>query len=183
MTGTMSCSVFIATSLDGYIATPDGSIDWLSEAGPVLPAGESYGYSEFIAGTDAVVMGRRTFEKVLTFPEWPYSLPVVVLSTRRLAVPAQLHGRVLTAGGPPGQIVQQLAEQGLEHLYVDGGVTIQRFLQAGLVDRMVLTVIPVLLGGGLPLFGQLSGHVRLELLHSQVFPNGFVQLDYAVKRG
>lgn len=182
MTGTMSCSVFIAMSLDGCIAGPDGSLDWLTAPGPEQQDEESYGYPGFIGDMDALVMGRRTFEKILTFPEGPYSLPVVVLSTREAAVPTHLHGRVQTAGGPPGQVVKQLAEQGLEHLYIDGGVTIQRFLQAGLIDRMVITVVPVLLGEGLPLFGRLSEQVRLDLLDSRAFPNGFVQLDYAVKR-
>lgn len=177
----MSCSVFIATSLDGYIADESGGVDWLTR--PEYGAADSsgFGYNEFIADIDAVLMGRNSFEKILTFGEWPFELPVVVLTSRALEVPAQLRGRVVTSSGPPAEVVARLAERGLTRLYVDGGITIQRFLAASLIERLVITIIPVLLGGGIPLFGELSEHVHLELASVNSFPNGFVQVVYEVR--
>jgi dihydrofolate reductase len=169
----MKASVFIATSLDGYIARPDGGLDWLPEDG-----GEPHGYDEFMATIDAIVIGRGTFETVLSFSEWPYGeREVVVLSTREdLKAPAGAACTFLS--GEPQQVVAQLEARGFRHLYIDGGVTITRFLEAGLIQRLIITRIPVLLGSGIPLFGPLSHDVRFEHVATRSFKGGMVQSEY-----
>ena len=175
------CSVFIATSLDGFISRPDGSIDWLNEANTLIPAGEDCGFAQFMAGVDALVMGRNTFEQVLTFGEWLYGLtPVVVLSRQLNALPANAPGTVSLSAEEPAALVAHLSAMGLNHLYVDGGLTIQSFLAAGLIDEITITLIPLLLGDGKPLFGKLPGDVKLELISSQAYEFGFVQNTYRV---
>jgi dihydrofolate reductase len=172
----MRASLFIATSLDGFIARENGGLDWLPADG-----GEPHGYDEFIATVDAIVIGRNTFETVLTFDTWPYGTkPVVVLSTRSAAFRAP-DGAVcdMMAGAPP-DVVARLSARGFEHLYVDGGVTIQNFLRAGLIQRLIVTRIPVLLGRGIPLFGPLSHDVRLEHVSTRSYPSGMVQSEYLV---
>ena len=170
----MRASVFIATSLDGFIARRDGGLDWLPADG-----GEAHGYDEFIATVDAIVIGRKTFETVLAFDAWPYGTkPVVVLSTRpsELKAPAGAVCDMMT--GTPHEIVARLSARGMKHLYVDGGVTIQRFLEAGLIQRLIITRIPVLLGSGIPLFGPLTRDVRLEHVATRTYPSGMVQSEY-----
>jgi len=171
----MKASVFIATSLDGFIARANGDLDWLPPGG-----GEPHGYDEFMATVDALVIGRKTFETVLTFDTWPYGeKPVFVLSTRALA-PAP-HGAVVECmSGPPADIVSQLAARGIRHVYVDGGITIQRFLQAGLIQRLIITRIPVLLGGGIPLFGALAHDLVLRHVGTRQYASGLVQSEYVV---
>ena len=172
----MNASVFIATSLDGFIARPDGRLDWLPVDG-----GEPHGYDEFIATVDAIVIGRKTFETVLTFDAWPYGTkPVVVLSTRPEELKAP-EGAVCDAmSGSPDEIVARLAEQGMRHLYIDGGITIQRFLEAGLIQRLTITRIPVLLGSGIPLFGALSRDILFKHVTTRSFPSGMVQSEYVI---
>jgi len=172
-------AVFIATSLDGFIAREDGAIDWL----PVPePGGEDYGYATFFDAVDALVMGRNTFELVRAFPTWPYGdKPVVVLTHRPLDGPAPSGGRVETMAGRPEEIVERLGARGLARLYVDGGRTVQAFLDAGLVDRLIVTTVPVLIGRGIPLFGPLrNGDVRLRHVATRSFADGLVQSEYAV---
>jgi dihydrofolate reductase len=179
----LRASVFIATSLDGYIARPNGSIDWLDQANRSVPDGEDCGYAEFISTVDALVMGRHTFELVLTFPEWPYGkTPVIVLSSTLAALPPCVPATVTLSSESPAALVERLSAVGLRHLYIDGGVTIQRFLSAGLIDELILTRIPVLLGTGRPLFGPLAGDVVLEHLSTRSWPFGFVQSRYRMKR-
>lgn len=175
------CSVFIATSVDGFIADAGGGIDWLNR--PEYDTGEAFGYDEFVKQIDAIVMGRHTFEKVLTFPEWPYAHPVVVLTSRQIDIPTHLQRKVTVDGGSPAEVAARMAEAGRGRLYIDGGVTVQRFLQAGLVDEMTITLVPILLGGGLPLFGMLGTKVRLQLLDLKRFDNGFVQVRYKALYG
>ncbi len=172
----MRVTVFIATSLDGYIAREDGGLDWL----PV--SAEPHGYEELMASVDALVMGRKTFETVLGFGQWPYgSKPIVVLSSRELG--ATPEGAVLERmGGEPQEVVARLAERGMQHVYLDGGETIRRFLRAGLVDRMILTRVPVLLGSGVPLFGGTGGDIRWKHVGTRAFPSGLVQSEYEVAR-
>jgi dihydrofolate reductase len=175
------CSVFIATSLDGFISRADGSIDWLNEANTRIPTGEDCGYSRFMSAVDALVMGRNTFEQVLGFEEWPYgSTPLVVLSRQLKALPEKAPATVSLSAQEPKELVGRLSKQGLNRLYVDGGLTIQSFLAADLIDEITLTVIPVLLGSGKPLFGGLSKDAALELLESRAFDFGFVQSKYRV---
>jgi dihydrofolate reductase len=171
----MQASVFIATSLDGFIARPDGGLDWL----PDDP--EPHGYDEFIESVDAIVIGRKTFDLVLSFGVWPYGTkPVVVLSSRASELKAPEGAVCDFMAGTPHEIVVRLAERGLKHLYVDGGVTIQGFLEAGLIQRMIITRIPILLGAGIPLFGALSRDVRFEHVATRSYKGGLVQSEYVI---
>jgi len=172
----MTVSVFVGTSVDGFIARPNHALDFLPEGG-----GEPHGYDEFIASVDAIVIGRKTFEKVLTFGAWPYGdKRVVVLSSRPIDLSVVSAGVVEQMGGPPAEIVAQLTAGGAQHLYVDGGITIQRFLSAGLVQRLVITRVPVLIGDGIPLFGSLPRDVRLRHVATRSYPSGLVQSEYQV---
>jgi dihydrofolate reductase len=176
----MKVSVFIGTSLDGFIARPNGSFDFLPEGG-----GEPHGYDEFMATVDALVIGRNTFETVLAFPEWPYGgKRVVVLSSRPIdfsAVRGRIgHGVVEQMSGGPAEMVAQLAAGGVQHIYVDGGITIQRFLRAGLIHRLTITRVPVLIGEGIPLFGALPRDVRLRHIATQQYRSGLVKSEYEV---
>ncbi|MBV8272359.1 MAG: dihydrofolate reductase [Cupriavidus sp.] len=173
--------VFIATSLDGFIARRDGDIGWLLERDD--PA-EDHGYSDFIADKDAIVMGRGCYEKVLTMGEWAYDRPVLVLS-RQLAgkpVPEQLQGKVRFSDRTPTDAMAQLAAEGVRRVYVDGGQLVQSFLRDGLIADMVVTSVPVLIGAGRPLFGALPRDVSLALESSRHFPSGLVQSSYRVVR-
>jgi len=171
----MSVSVFVGTSVDGFIARPNGSFDFLPEGG-----GEPHGYNEFIAGVDAIVMGRKTFETVLPFPVWPYgNKRVVVLSSRPVDF-STVRGSVEQMTGPPVEIVSQLAARGVHHLYIDGGITIQRFLRAGLIERLIITRVPVLIGEGVPLFGALPRDIRLRHVATRHYATGLVQSEYLV---
>ncbi|MDW5499580.1 dihydrofolate reductase family protein [Pseudomonas lundensis] len=169
--------VFIATSLDGFIARQDGDIEWLLQRDD--PA-EDHGYDAFIADKDMIVMGRGTYETVLTFDSWPYDLPVMVLS-RQLAnepVPLPLEGKVQFSNLTPKQLIKQLGEQNVRRVYLDGGQLIQSFLRENLVTEMVITTVPVLLGSGRPLFGAMPQDTDFKLLSSQSFPSGLVQSHY-----
>lgn len=171
--------VFIATSLDGFIARPDGSLDWL-----IRPehAGEDHGYDTFIRDIDAIVMGRGTYQSVLAFDAWPYDRPVLVLSRMLAAspVPEALRGKVTFADLTPQAAMDQLERQGAARVYVDGGQIVQAFLGAGLVTDIVLSRLPVLIGRGRSLFGALDRDVALVHQATTSFPSGLVQSRYAV---
>jgi dihydrofolate reductase len=172
----MTASVFIGTSVDGFIARPNGDLDFLPEGG-----GEPHGYTEFIASVDAIVIGRKTFETVLAFEAWPYGdKRVVVLSNRPVDFSSVRGGVVEQMAGPPADIVSQLAVTGAHHLYIDGGVTIQGFLRAGVIQRLVITRVPVLIGRGIPLFGTLPHDIRLKHISTRHYPSGLVQSQYEV---
>lgn len=172
----MMVSVFVGTSLDGFIARPNGTYDFLPEGG-----GELHGYKEFIATVDAIVIGRKTFETVLALPEWPYGAKrVIVLSSQPLDFSAVRGGVVEQMSGEPAEIAAKLAAIGAHHLYVDGGITIQRFLRAGLVHRVTTTRVPVLIGEGIPLFGALPHDVRLRHIATQQYPSGLVKSEYEI---
>lgn len=178
---TTACSVYIATSLDGYIARPDGGLDWLPGAdGAAEGEGEDYGYAEFIASVDYLIMGRKSFEVILGFGEWSYNVPVVVLSSAAIEIPPHLADRVEWMTGAPAAIVDQLRQRGASHLYIDGGVTIQRFLQAGLISRLIIARVPILLGGGRRLFGDLAADVPLRHVETRSYPTGLVQCEYEI---
>jgi dihydrofolate reductase len=171
----MRASVFVGTSLDGFIARANHALDFLPPGG-----GEPHGYEEFIASVDALVIGRNTFDVVLGFTPWPYgNKPVFVLSTRGL--PAAPPGAVVEhLSGEPIDVVSRLSARGIEHIYVDGGITIQRFLNAGLIQRIVVTRVPVLIGAGIPLFGPLQADVHLKHVATRQYTSGLVQSEYAV---
>lgn len=170
----MQCSVFVGVSLDGFLARPDGALDFL----PQTP--EPHGYEEFVATVDAFVWGRKTYEFVQGFGTWCHgSKPVFVLSSRELRPPPA--GAVVERmSGDPAEIVAALEARGIGHIYVDGGVTIQQFLRAGLIQRLVITQIPVLIGTGVPLFGPLDADIALTHVGSRQFPSGMVQNEYTV---
>jgi dihydrofolate reductase len=179
----MTTSVFIGTSLDGFIARPNGQFDFLPEGG-----GEPHGYTEFIATVDAIVMGRNTFETVLTMTPWPYGKKrVVVLSSSPLDFSSIADGKVEQMSGSPAEIVARLAATGAHHLYIDGGITIQRFLRAGLIQRLIITRVPVLIGEGIPLFGALPHDIHLRHIATRHYPSGLVSSEYQIneagKRG
>ena len=176
----IKASVFIATSLDGFIARANGDLDWLTGAQSASTE-EDYGYQEFIDTVDTIVVGRNTFELVLTFDTWPYSgKKVVVLSSKPSAVPSHLVDDVEWLSLPPQRLVGRLAARGATHLYVDGGKTIQGFLRAGLIDDLTITRAPILIGTGVPLFGPLGHDVKLTHITTRQFENGFVQSMYRV---
>lgn len=172
----MTASVFIGTSVDGFIARPNGDLDFLPEGG-----GEPHGYNEFIASVDAIVIGRKTFKTVLAFEAWPYGdKRVVVLSSRPVDFSAVRGGVVEQMAGPPAEIVAQLAARGVHHLYIDGGITIQGFLRAGVIQRLIITRVPVLIGEGVPLFGSLPRDIRLRHVATRHYSSGLVQSEYEV---
>jgi dihydrofolate reductase len=170
----LKASVFVGTSLDGFIARLNGDLDFLPPGG-----GEPHGYNEFMATVDALVIGRNTFDTVLAFDAWPYERPVFVLSMR--ALPPVPPGAVVERmSGEPGDVVAQLANRGIGHIYVDGGITIQRFLRAGLIQRLIVTRVPVLIGSGIPLFGSLPGDIALTHVATRQYASGLVQSEYIV---
>jgi dihydrofolate reductase len=173
--------VFIAISLDGFIARQDGDIDWLLQRDTPT---EDHGYAAFIADKDLIVMGRGSYEKVLTLDAWPYDLPVLVLSKQLTdaSVPEALKGKVRFSSRGPKDVIEQLDEQKVRRVYVDGGRLVQSFLRDGLVADMVITTVPVLLGAGRPLFGALPQDIDLKLVSSRSFPSGLVQSHYRLAR-
>lgn len=176
------CSVFIATSVDGFIAREDGDIQWLDDPAYTLTGHEDFGYLAFIAAIDTLVMGRHSFEKVLTFGNWPYEkMPVVVLSSHDLQPPPELKDKVRVTDLEPQALVAELEVAGFKHLYIDGGETIRRFLRAGLIDEITITRIPILLGTGIPLFGPGTPEIQLSHIETHAFENGFVQVKYRVE--
>ncbi len=186
----MKVSVFIGTSLDGFIARADGGIDWLepdsgdpgNEPNSGNAGAEDLGFKVFMDSVDHLVMGRNTFTKVVSFGQWPYEVPVTVLSSSLVDadIPENLRDRVTLCGKKPQAVVDDFAAQGAKHLYLDGGKTIQSYLRLGLIDEMIITRLPILIGEGLPLFGALDGDVRLEHLGTQSFSNSRVQSKYRV---
>jgi dihydrofolate reductase len=172
----MLTSVFVGTSLDGFIARPNGKFDFLPEGG-----GEPHGYTEFFASIDALVIGRNTYETVEAFPEWPYGdKRVIVLSTKPLDFSKLRRANIEQMSGPPQEIVAQLEVRGIHHIYVDGGITVQQFLRAGLLQRLIITRVPVLIGQGIPLFGSLPHDVHLKHIATQHYPSGLVKSEYEV---
>jgi dihydrofolate reductase len=175
-------SVYIATSLDGYIARTDGSLDWLDKANTTVTKGEDCGFKDFMDSIDVLVMGRKTFEKVLSFGTWGYgNTPVIVLSSNPLSFPDTIPESVTHSSESPRALLQRLSDEDVHHIYVDGGNTIQRFLAEGLIDEITVTTIPVILGSGISLFGSLDQDIHLNHLHTTTFEFGFVQTTYSVE--
>jgi dihydrofolate reductase len=172
----MRASVFVGTSVDGFIARRNGDFDFLPEGG-----GEPHGYDEFMSSVDVLVIGRNTFEKVLTFENWPYAEKrVVVLSSRTIDVSNVRGARIEHMSGSPAEITDRLAASGASHAYIDGGITVQRFLHARLIQRLIITRVPVLIGEGIPLFGSLPHDVQLRHVLTKTYPSGMVKSEYEV---
>jgi dihydrofolate reductase len=173
----MKLSVFVGASLDGFIARLNGAYDFLPADG-----GEPHGYDEFIASVDTILIGRNTFDVVLKLPSWPYGEKrVVVLSHRPLDL-SKVAGHLEQMSGDPSHIVGQLAATGAKHVYVDGGITVQNFLRAGLIDQITVTRVPVLIGDGIPLFGELPRDLKLRHLGTRQYSSGLVTSEYEVLR-
>jgi len=172
----MRASVFVGTSVDGFIARRSGDFDFLPEGG-----GEPHGYNEFMSSVDVLVIGRNTYEKVLTFEKWPYAEKrVVVLSSRAIDVSNVRGAAIEHMSGSPAEITDRLAASGASHAYIDGGITVQRFLHARLIQRLIITRVPVLIGEGIPLFGSLPHDVQLRHVDTKTYPSGMVKSEYEV---
>lgn len=179
---TPTVSAFLAISVDGYLAGKNGDLTWLDKANQQVPEGEDCGYNAFIKPIDALIMGRKTYEKILSFKVvWPYTMPVYVLTSHPLTVPDNLKNKIIATQQSPLALIRQLAKQNHQHIYVDGGQTVRSFLDAGLLNHLILTQIPILLGEGIPLFTQTPHSYPLRLVTSHVYPFGFVQLHYQIE--
>lgn len=173
--------VFIARSLDGFIADRNGGLDWLNSA--PNPDHLDLGYEKFIKNVDALLMGRSTFDMVSSFDmEWPYKIPVFVLSSTMESLPEELNDKVAILNGPLLEILEEIHQKGFTTLYIDGGVTVQNFLKEDLIDELIITTIPIMLGGGTPLFGELPSELEFEHVKSQVYLDALVQDHYRRKR-
>jgi dihydrofolate reductase len=173
----MQLSVFCGVSVDGFLARPNHTLDFLDAGGA-----EPHGFEEFFGSVDVLVIGRKTFEVVLGFGEWPYGQKaVIVLSSRRLDFSKIKEGTVEQMTGEPAEIATQLKARGFKHAYIDGGITIQRFLSAGLIDRLVVTRVPVLIGDGIPLFGPVPRDITLDHVATRTYPGGLVQSEYKLR--
>ena len=176
-----SNKVFIATSLDGYIADAKGGIDWL-HATP-NPDQIDMGYASFMNGVEALLMGRNTFETVRSFDmEWPYDKPVYVWSTTLEHIPAAYADKATLVQGSVTQVLEKINEDGHNTIYVDGGRTIQSFLAADAIDEMTITTIPILLGGGVRLFGELPHSLQFSCIKTELFLDKIVQNTYVRTR-
>ena len=173
--------VFIATSLDGYIADKDGGIDWLHSI--PNPENIDMGYEEFTSQIDALVMGRTTFETVCAFDmDWPYKKPVFVLSNSLTKIPDEYEGKAVLVKGTLKEILHKIYSKGYYRLYIDGGRTIQSFLNEDLIDEMTITIIPYLLGAGIPLFSDLSGILEFECVDSKIYLDKVVQNSFVRRK-
>jgi dihydrofolate reductase len=170
-------STFVGISLDGFLARPDGSVDWLKPF-----EGEDHGYLDFFKSIDTVVIGRRTYEFVLEMLRsgvpWAYGNKRCVVMTHR---PVEGQNGERAFSGEPTVLLNQLEADGAQHVYVDGGVVIRSFLTAHLLDRLTVSVVPVLLGAGFPLFGGVALESGLQFENAKSFENGLVQLRYRVQ--
>ncbi len=178
----MANTVYIATSIDGYIAREDGSIDWLM--GLPNPDNSDYGFSEFLGRIDGIIMGRKSFETVLEFKEWPYArpVPVFVLSNSLRELPGNLPVKVEIVRGELKKIMETLRGNGARNLYIDGGKTIQAFLNEDLIDEMIITRVPIVLGSGIPLFDKIGAELKFAHAGTEVFNNMLVRTKYLRKR-
>jgi dihydrofolate reductase len=170
---------FMAMSLDGFVARRDHALDWLVKQ---RTEGEDHGYERFIAGVDGMVMGSGSFRTCLSFDTWPYEKPVVVLSKRltNADIPGRLEGKVRVSDQDPEDIMAALGEAGWARVYVDGATIIQSFIRAKLISDVTVTIVPILIGDGIKMFGQVASDIDLELRGHTAFPSGLVSLEYKV---
>ena len=170
----MKNSIFIGTSLDGYIADKEGGLDYLH--GIPNHTHDDMGYHSFISGIDAIIMGRTTFETICSFDgDWPYEVPVFVLSNTLMEIPSAQKGKAYLAKGPLTEVLAEIRSQDFYNLYIDGGKTIQSFLQEDVIDEMIITSIPILLGGGFSLFGELTNPMLFKCVETKILVDAIVQ--------
>lgn len=169
-------SVYIATSIDGYIAKKDDGLDWLETFSPPLDnPNEDYGFKKFLNQVDALVMGKNTYTIASSANVWPYQgKRVIVLSS---SLPTVCDKAEIYCGDIQN-LTKKLYSEGIKHIYVDGGKTISQFLNAGLIDELIISIIPIILGSGIPLFNHILNESWCHLASSQAFSNGLVQLRY-----
>jgi dihydrofolate reductase len=184
----MKCSVYIATSADGYIATPEGNVNWLHTAGnPDADMSENadMGFNDFVASVDCMIMGRKCMDSIssfdLTAEQWPYGdTKIYVLSNTLKVPPENLKDKVEMYSGDISALINQLESNGFKHAYIDGGATITAFINLNLINEMIITKAPVILGEGIPLFGKITNKVALVNSEAIAFANDFIQVKYAV---
>jgi dihydrofolate reductase len=177
----MSNIVFIATSLDGYIADKDGGVDWLHSI--PNPENMDMGYGDLNGRIGALIMGRKKFEKVCSFDcDWPYSKPVFILSNSMKSIPEGYEGKAEPIKGSLSEVIESIHHKGYKHLYIDGGMTVQSFLKEDLIDEMIITIIPIVLGSGISLFGGLPKPIEFKHVKTEVFLNAIVQNYYRRKK-
>ncbi|MBQ4813295.1 dihydrofolate reductase [Pseudoalteromonas luteoviolacea] len=173
-------TVYLAQSLDGFIADQQGGIDWLSTIDN--PQHSDLGFAEFMTEIDALVMGRNTFEQVISFGQWPYDKPVYVVSHSLAKLPPQVQGKAYLIRAGERELINQLSSLGHSRLYIDGGKLVKNFIRAGLIDELIVTTVPVILGGGISWLPDAKVPHKLELVSSQVLLNQLVQSKYKVLR-
>lgn len=175
---TVRCAAYLGMSLDGFIAGPNDELDWLE--GVEAIAGEDFGFGAFMTSVDALVMGRRTFEAVLGFDiPWPYAKPILVMSSSLQQIPERATDSELFAGDPAAAIAEA-ADRGWTKLYIDGGRLVSSFINEGLLDELVVSVLPVALGTGIPVFGALEKLTWFSHVSTTTFDNGMVQTTYTL---
>ncbi|ACK64724.1 bifunctional deaminase-reductase domain protein [Rippkaea orientalis PCC 8801] len=176
----MTNYVYIATSLDGFIATSNGGLEWLEEL--PNPEQSDYGYAEFMKSIDAIMMGRNTFEKVLTFAQWVYNKPVFILSNSLTKLPDDILDKAEIIKGDIKKLISQLNQKGYKNLYIDGGQVIQSFLQEDLIDEIIITRVPIILGKGVSLFGEREKPLKFRHQKTQIYNNILVKSHYIRER-
>ena len=175
----MKTTVYIGTSLDGFIAREDGNIDWLEQ----FANDEAFSaYGEFITEVDAMLIGRGTYDKVLTFSSWPYTKPVFVLSSTIKELRDTIQDKITVLSMPPAEVLRYLSQRGFKNIYVDGGKVIQAFLKEDLIDELIVSRVPVLIGNGIPLFGHLDSDLSFRHIRTETCSNGLVRSYYERKR-
>lgn len=177
-------SVYIGTSLDGFIARENGDIGWLDEANKNVTPGEDFGFNNFIESVDLIVMGRKTFEQVKVFDNWPYmDKRLIVLTTKNLQIPEKLERFTTTSSTfVPEKLISELSDQHVDHIYIDGGLVIQEFLSAGLVDEIIVTIVPIIIGRGKSFSKLVSKDLHLNHLKTTVYEFGFIQNKYRITK-
>ena len=175
----MKTSVYIGKSLDGFIAKTDGNIDWLT---PYANDDAIHAYEKFMNGIDAIVIGRGTFEKILTFPSWPYEKKAFVLSTSLKQLPDTVKDRATVLSMKPKELLTYLSGMGFSSIYVDGGKVIQDFLKEDAIDELIISKVPLLIGNGIPLFGFLSADLKFKHMRTEIQSNGLVRSYYKRER-
>ncbi|MEH6404404.1 MAG: dihydrofolate reductase family protein [Sneathiella sp.] len=171
--------VMMATSLDGFVARKDHTLDWLTKQ---RVSNEEHGFEKFQESVDVIVMGSRSFKTVLGFGGWHYLKPTVILSNSMSTkdIPAELRDKIEISNLKPVKLMEMLQQRGCKRVYVDGGAVVQSFMRLGLIQDMKITLIPILIGEGIKLFGKLDGDIDLKVESVNHFKSGLITTHYTV---